>query len=114
MSGLSTKFASMEKTVEYVLKKVDGEEGATSTPQRPSSPVVKDEDETVMSHAGPSTSGVSPKSVALFRPRLKGIKSASDMRRAIQRGRVVPPSSFTTPGKVVQREHRTSETIRLL
>ena len=73
--------------------------------------MVEDEDETVMSHAGPSTSSVSPKSVAPSRPRFKGIKSASDTRKAIQRGRVVSPSSFTTPGKVVRREHQTSETI---
>ena len=107
MSGLSSKFAKMEKTVDYVLKKVDGEEGATSAPQRPSSPVVEDKDETVMSHAGPSTSGVSPKSVALSRPRFKSIKSASDTRKAIQQGRVVPPSCFATPWKVVRKEHRT-------
>ena len=42
MAGLSSKFSNMEKTVEYVLKKVDGEEGATSAPHRPSSPEKED------------------------------------------------------------------------
>ena len=38
------------------------------------------------------------------------MKSVSDERKAIQRGRVVNPSFFT-PGKDVLREQRTSETI---
>ena len=53
LSGFTSRFNKMEATLKYVLKKVDGEEGPTSAPQRPPSPDEADEEETVRSLTGP-------------------------------------------------------------
>ena len=103
MSGLSTKFNDMEKTVAYVLQKVDGEEGAASAPHRPSSPEEEDEDETDRSPARPSTSGMSRKRSAPSPKKFKGLKSIADSRKAFKRGKVVPPC-FVTPPKGARKE----------
>ena len=80
----------MVKTFVYMLRKVDGEKGASPASQRPLSPGEDDEEETDRSPARPSTLGVRPKPGAP--PRVK------TFRKFNLRGKVESCSLFSPWG----------------